>query len=210
MIAIYLKFCHTLSQYVHKKHCFNNLLRTLLPGNHTLDVTIPLRGLTCLEKQLHIVQGIGSSRLSFTDNTFQNNRRLRRSTWSKRGWYSQLTGNIFQGNSADHGQGGTLEAWGSTVSLTGNTFQDNTAYLGGVLAAQEGSTFSFTGIKFQNNTAYVGGALPAEYSSTLNTFQDNSADNVGGAIAAFDSQLTQVEDTTSENSKANYGGGCTI
>ncbi len=44
--------CHTLSQYVHDKHYFNNFpmntTMEFLPGNHTLNVTIPLGSLTWL------------------------------------------------------------------------------------------------------------------------------------------------------------------
>ena len=126
-----------------------------------------------------------------------------------------LTGNIFQGNSADNG--GVLCAdTNSTLFLSENTFQNNSAdYAGGVLNAYTNNTLSLSKNTFQNNSAFFGGALCANTNNILtlleNDFQNNSANIFRSIRSAFAYYTVNLrENNTFQNNFAKVIGGSLV
>ena len=195
--------CHTLSEYVAGQY-FNSLpantAMEFLPGNHTLEQTIPVTNLTWLT-----LYGDSSSLPEVTSRIV--------CTWPAGFVFTDITElyiNALAYTSCGHHNSAAvhiLTTKHSNISYCSFHNSVNADSHGGALYIHS-SYVTLTVNKFQHNTAEVGGALTVEYGTlnlTRNEFQNNSADSAGGAVCVLYSTLHLAENTFQKN-PANYGG----
>jgi predicted outer membrane repeat protein len=110
---------------------------------------------------------------------------------------STFSGNVARGNGGSNGQGGAIENFRATVTLTNVTFSGNDSFSGGALFASTSSTTRFNHCTVAFNTATYGGGLhTAGAFSVENTIlAGNTATtdgtNVRGAVTSLGYNLVQ-------------------
>ena len=135
----------------------------------------------------------------------------------------EVIGSSFEFNDGGERGGVVSLATTSNVSITASNFTENSAYLGGVLAAEESSSISFTAlvldddsdINIDNNTASSdgGGVYLCESTLFLKTktnIINNSAFDSGGGIHAIDSSITISGVVNLSSNQAIWGGGLSL
>ncbi|HYQ95479.1 MAG TPA: right-handed parallel beta-helix repeat-containing protein [Candidatus Eisenbacteria bacterium] len=116
----------------------------------------------------------------------------------------QIGGNCnFDGNRADGGTGGAINAEGSSLALLNCTFQGNTsAVAGGALAATDSADVRIRASRFNANRAATGGAVLADRSAlNLQTsiFNKNRATAAGAAVQILGRREAGVNPTVFGN-----------
>ena len=131
-----------------------------------------------------------------------------------------LTGNTFDGNTANGSGGGiyTYDPSGTaerTITLTDNIFTNNKALVGnggGIQIANKNQTVTIKGGSFDGNSATYGGGISVASGSELTmegtTVTNNTATKVGGGIYHVSPNKTiDLRNVTIQGNQANAGAG---
>ena len=224
--------CHTLSEYVQQAYMYftSNSTFMFLPGNHTLENGLLVRGvtrlallgdssvsetattqITCTRAVSLAFIGIDEvqiSGLAFISCGDYRNPALGLTSVRN----SEISNCLFENSTnvdSSNGNGGAVFVTMSSIDLLGCTFERNFAINGGGFLASQ-STVSAVGNTFIGNVITGGGGAVALIASTVsfvrNTVLNNTA-QFGGGVVAADSGVTFEENAFIGNSAPFTGGG---